>query len=188
MRCLVCENLSWKLLCKRCQERLLRPNLRRRKLLGDFEVISFYSYSEIEELITTKHHIIGHQIFSILAKNSLRLFAREFFQSAFVIPVDDKISKAGYSHTAILAYAMKTKYLCPKYASLFARNSVNYSGKSLDFRLKNPRNFHYSGPAGDIIIVDDVVTTGLTLKEAYSVTKSAGANPLFALTLADARD
>ena len=188
MRCLVCESLSWHLVCKRCQERLLQPILRRRKLLDDFEVISFYPYSEIEELITTKHHIIGHQIFSILAKNSLGLFAKEFRQRAFIIPVDDKITKAGYAHTAILANAMRTKYLQPKYATLLAGNSVSYAGKSLAFRLKNPRDFWYSGPLGDIIIVDDVVTTGLTLKEAYSVTKKAGANPLFALTLADARD
>ncbi len=41
---------------------------------------------------------------------------------------------------------------------------------------------------GDILLIDDIVTTGLTLKEAYYTTKAKGASPIAALVLADARD
>ena len=187
MRCLLCERWSLPLICKACQRRFLQPRISQRKLFGDFTVYSFYPYSEIKDLLLTKHTPIGRGVYKILAQNSLRLFAKEFSSQAFVIPIDDLI-EGGYSHTAILARALRSSYLTPLYGSLRARNRVNYSGKSLAYRLQNPRNFHYRGPKSEIILVDDIVTTGTTLKEAYSVCYGEGADVLFALVLADARE
>ncbi|SMC09116.1 ComF family protein [Nitratiruptor tergarcus] len=187
MRCLVCERFSLIHICKKCQKELLQPTLRKRELIDNFFVYSFYDYSEIEELLYTKYHYIGSYIYKILANNSLRKFALEFHLDAGIVAIDDKISQHGYSHTAILAHSMKSKNLQLRRNTLWANNSVSYAGKSLAFRLSNPRNFIYKGKKEDIILVDDVVTTGTTLKEAYSVVKRAGANPLFALVLADAK-
>ena len=187
MRCLLCERWSFRLVCKECQRTFLRPRICERKLFGDFKVYSFYPYSEIKELLLTKHSAIGRGVYKILAQNSLRLFAKKLDIKANVIPVDDRID-GGYSHTAILANSMRTSYLTPRFASLRAKNRVNYSGKSLAYRLKNPRDFRYSGPKEKIILVDDIVTTGTTLKEAYSVCYKEGAEVLFALVLADARE
>jgi competence protein ComFC len=70
-----------------------------------------------------------------------------------------------------------------------AQNRVNYSGKSLQFRLEHPRDFRYSGKTSiDAILVDDIVTTGITLQEAQKVLTSAGVNVLFALVLADVEE
>ena len=38
----------------------------------------------------------------------------------------------------------------------------------------------------DVILVDDLITTGLTLTQAIEVLKHAGKNVVFCLTLADA--
>ncbi len=187
MRCLLCERWSFRLVCKECQRSFLQPRISQRKLFGDFTVYSFYPYSEIKELLLTKHSAIGRGVYKILAQNSLRLFAKKLDIKANVIPIDDRID-GGYSHTAILANSMRTSYLTPRFASLRAKNRVNYSGKSLAYRLKNPRDFRYSGPKEKIILVDDIVTTGTTLKEAYSVCYKEGAEVLFALVLADARE
>lgn len=186
MRCILCSRWSFAHICTGCQERFLKPDIKKFRLFKDFEVVSFYGYSEIEELLKTKHTYVGAYIYKILAANSFKIFAKNFTQKAFVVPVDDKIS-GGYSHTAILAKSLKSGYLKPLYNVLPAKNRINYSGKPLDFRLKNPRDFQYRGRAGDIVLVDDIITTGTTLKEAYSVLKKAGANPLFALTLATAK-
>jgi competence protein ComFC len=183
MRCILCKNFSILHICKSCQEIFLVPSIVKKELIKGFYVISFYKYEEIDELIKTKHSYLGAYIFKIIANNSLRLFAKEFKQKAFAVPIDDRIID-GYSHTAILANSLKSKFIKPVFNSLLATNRVKYAGMSLEFRLKNPRNFIYNGKKGDIILVDDIVTTGTTLKEAYTKTKKEGANPLFALTLA----
>lgn len=84
---------------------------------------------------------------------------------------------------------MKTKSSKILHASLLAQNSVTYAGKTLAYRLSNPRDFHYSGPNDiDAILVDDIITTGVTLQEAQKSLTQHGVNVLFALTLADAKE
>ena len=84
---------------------------------------------------------------------------------------------------------MKTKISKQQHSALMAQNRVKYSGKSLQFRLENPREFHYTGkPDVDVIIVDEIITTGITLQEAQKVLISHGVNVLFALTLADVEE
>ncbi len=70
-----------------------------------------------------------------------------------------------------------------------AQNRVSYAGKTLQYRIENPRNFIYKGTSSvDAILVDDIITTGITLQEAQNVLLSHGVNVLFALTLADAKE
>ncbi|TET87658.1 MAG: ComF family protein, partial [Sulfurovum sp.] len=96
---------------------------------------------------------------------------------------------SGYAHVALLTRAMKTKYSKPLHASLMARNRVNYSGKTLQYRLENPRDFVYKGVSDiDVILIDDIITTGITLQEAQKVLTEHGVNVLFALTLADVEE
>ncbi len=81
---------------------------------------------------------------------------------------------------------MRTENSFPQYGSLMAQNRVNYSGKTLQFRLEHPREFIYNGRSNvDVILVDDIITTGITLQEAQKELISQGVNVLFALTLAD---
>ena len=190
MRCILCEDFSFSLICKRCQKEFLKPSFSTRVLSNGFKIYSFYRYGDIENLLTTKHTLLGFFVYKILAKNSFSFFAKEFsFDSlVYAIGIDDH-TKSGYSHTAILAKSLKSKKIKPLFNTLRAKNRVNYSGKTLDFRLKNPRNFKYSFKKDiDVIIVDDIVTTGTTINEAVITLKKNGVNPLFALTLADARE
>ena len=66
---------------------------------------------------------------------------------------------------------------------------MNYSGKPLQYRLEHPRDFVYSGKKDvNVILVDDIVTTGITLQEAQKVLMAHHVNVLFALTLADVEE
>ncbi len=189
MKCLICERFSLSHICKICQKTFLKPTISKRKIIDDFYVISFYKYKNIEKLLKTKHKFIGSFIYKILAQNSFKIFAQNYKGKSkiFVLPIDDRV-KEFYSHTAILAKEMKNSSFIPLYSKLQAKNQVSYSGKSYEYRLKNPRNFKYLGPKDiDIILVDDIITTGFTIKEAYESIKDV-TKPLFALTLADARD
>ncbi|MDY0124503.1 MAG: ComF family protein [Sulfurimonas sp.] len=188
MRCLMCENLSFSHICKRCQNTFLTPSIHRRKILGTIDVISFYKYSDIKELLHTKHTDIGYYIYSILAKNSIAKFASEFEYPYIVasIGVDD-YTKSGYSHTAILNRALKSKYIKPVFGKLRAKNRVSYSGKSKQFRLLNPRDFELKKVnEKSVILVDDIITTNLTLTQAVTALQKENIEVLFCLTLADA--
>ena len=179
-KCLICENFSFDVICENCQQKYLKPKIRKKE-----DVVSFYDYETIEYLIKYKYHKFGHRVFKILAKNSISIFAKEIKENFYIIPVDDKIKK-GYSHTAILAQKMKTKYLKHVFGVLQSTNDIQYAGKSLEFRLNHPRNFKYNGQRGiDVILVDDISTTGLTLKEAKACLEKSDVNVVLSVVLAN---
>ena len=188
MRCYVCTKLSFHILCKGCKEELFSPQIQTKKV-GTMDVISFYRYASIGSLLHSKHKPEGHRIYKILAEMTVKPFMREFVENndglVYIVGVDEHVS-SGYAHVSLLLKAMKTQTSIPQYASLMAQNRVNYSGKSLAFRVANPRDFVYSGEEDvHVILVDDITTTGITLQEAQKVLMQHGVNVLFALTLAD---
>ena len=189
MRCISCETWSFSIICKTCQTNLLQPTLNKRQLTDDFFVYSFYSYEELQDLINTKYEFFGDKVFNILAQLSFAEFAREFKYDEKVtcIPVDDH-TRHDFSQSAILAKHSRASNITPVYSTLKATNKVKYAGKDLDFRQKNPRRFKYSGKSDmKVILVDDLVTTGLTLLEARKTLKKNRCETLFALTLCDAK-
>lgn len=184
----MCESFCLSHICRKCQNTFLTPSLYRRKILHDVEVISFYKYDDIKTLLHTKHTDLGYYVYTILAQNSLALFAKEFAYETKVtsIAVDD-VPKGGYSHTAILNKALKSDFIKPEFGKLRAKNKVTYSGKSREFRMQNPRDFTLGRvDANEVILVDDIVTTGLTFSEAIGVLKQNGKEALLCLALADA--
>jgi len=189
MKCMLCESISFTHICHSCQKLFLTPTLYKRKIYQNIEVVSFYKYSEIKELLHTKHTDLGYYIYNILAKNSLKKFAKEFnypYKTAS-IAIDDNPKKSGYSHTAILNKQLKSRCIKPYFNKLIARSSISYSGKSKEFRVLNPRDFMLNSFKEDeVILVDDIVTTGSTLTQAIQLLKQNKKEILFCLTLADA--
>ncbi len=187
MRCLLCENLSLIHICKQCQSTFLQPTLYKRKLNNEVDVYSFYKYEEIKELLHTKHTDIGFYIYKILANNSLKLFSEEFqYQESLVSIGIDDVPKSGYSHTAILNKSLHSSLIQPLYNKLRANNSVSYSGQTKEFRLLHPRDFKLKKfSQKSVILVDDIITTGSTLRQAAQKLAQADKELLLCLTLCD---
>ena len=191
MRCLSCHNLSFRAICRNCRKRLFVPTIGKRKV-GTLDVVSFYRYSTIESLLLLKHRPEGYRLFGELAEMTLKPFIDNFTahidDTVHIVGIDEQV-RNGYSHVASMTRKLKGVRSKPLHAVLLSRSRVNYAGKTLQYRLDNPRNFHYRGGSGiDAILVDDIVTTGLTLQEAQKTLTENGVNVLFALTLADARE
>ncbi len=191
MRCINCQNLSFEVICKNCQNRLLKESIKKRVVDG-LEVVSLFGYSEIEPLILTKYEAIGFRVYKYFSKRHLKPFIESFLanykRDIFIIGVDEVVRGVGYSHIAVLTYFLKTKYSKPLLGALIAKNRVSYAKKSKEFRLNNPRDFVYKGKSKiKAILIDDVITTGTTIKEAKEVLEKSEVELLFALTLADAR-
>ena len=146
MRCIICEKISFLAICKTCQNDFLNSSLSKREISKDFFVYSFYEFDEIKQLINSKYYFYGDRILNILADLSFRKFSNnfKFNQSVTVIPIDDHM-RHDFSHSAILAKHMKSKYLNVKFNTLKAQNIIKYAGKSLKFRQKNKRDFSYTG-------------------------------------------
>ncbi len=191
MRCFSCSALSTKIICKQCEAQLFTPTITKREV-GTLEVISFFRYSTLEPLLLTKHKPEGYRIYKALAKMTVKPFIKKFAETyekdVYIIGIDECV-KSGYAHVALLTRAMKRQNIIPLHSALMAKNKVNYSGKSLEFRLWYSREFNYTGKQHiDAILVDDIITTGITLQQAYKVLTQNGVNVLFALTLADVEE
>lgn len=190
MRCMMCEQFSFSHICHACQEQFLIPRLHKRKILGKIPVYSFYPYDEIEPLLLTKHTDLGYYLYSILAARSFSQFAAEWSYEEKVasIGIDDH-ARHGYSHTAILNRALQSSHITPYYGKLRASAQYKYAGKSVEERMMNPREFIYAPfKEEEVILVDDIVTTGLTLTEAAETLHRQGKKVILCLTIADAEN
>jgi competence protein ComFC len=185
---LACEALAWGLLCPACKETFSRLHPSQRTLSNGFKVNSFFAYDDIAGLLHTKHTPYGAKVLHFLASISFTPFAQTLALEVplLAVPVDDHV-RHGYSHTAILARALKTPLITPKYGVLRATSTATFSGKPLSFRKANPRGFTCKLPLGStVILVDDLITSGQTLLEASNLLMKRGITPLFGLTLANA--
>jgi competence protein ComFC len=189
MRCLVCENFSFSIICSDCQKNLLTPTFNKREIEKDFFVYSFYNYDEIKEFINTKYEFYGDRVFNILGKLAFKKFGQnfEFNRKVNAVAVDDH-TRHEFSQTAILIKYLKSKNIKPVFNTLKASNIVKYAGRDLEFRKKNQRVFKYNGKKGlDVILVDDIITTGTTLLEAKNLLEINKCKVLFCLCLSDAK-
>ncbi|AJC86590.1 ComF family protein [Campylobacter sp. RM16704] len=189
MRCFNCHGFSLTSFCSACREELLEYSLGIRKLEGNFKVYYFYQYEQIKHLIHFKHKFQGYFVLNALAKLSFAKF-KDFFNPSYeinAIALDDKTYK-DYSHTAILTHHLKTKFIKPMYHTLQASSEIKYSGKNLQFRKSNKRLYKLlKYPKYPVILVDDIVTTGLSLLEAKEILEKNNIEVLFALVLANAK-
>lgn len=177
--------------CKNCLKILGETSLRYRQV-DDLRVYYFYNYSDISKLLFSKHKMHGSSVYKTLAKLTFTPFAKklslENYAKITALGLDDNV-KSGYSHSAILAKALKNKQIIPLFNALRAQNNVKYAGKSLEFRRKNPRGFKLLKKIKNpVILADDIITTGTSLNEAKSVLEKAGCQVLFGIVLADARE
>ena len=190
MRCVSCQKFSATVVCPSCAGRLFRPTVSRRTV-GSLEVVSLFHYSAIEPFLLTKHTPLGHRIYRFFGRDYvapfLEAYRREERKSYGVIGVDEHVGY-GYAHAALLTRAVRHPDISVHHSVLLARNRVNYAGKTLQYRLDHPRDFRYTGPKNrEVVLVDDIVTTGMTLQEATRELRRHQVDVLFALTLADAQ-
>jgi competence protein ComFC len=189
MRCILCSNFSIAIICKACNVRFLDVGLHKRELTDSFYNYSFYKYLDVKHLINTKYKFYGDRVYNILADKSFSQFSNNFtFDSnVFAIPIDDH-TRNMFSHSSILANKLNSSTIQTVHSLLKAQNILKYAGKDLAYRRRNKRNFLYSGPSNlNVILIDDLITTGSTILEARDTLEKHNCNVLFSLTLSDAK-
>lgn len=187
MRCISCEKLSLNIICNRCQQEYLNPGFYKREITKDFYLFSFFEYDSIKELLNSKYYDFGDKIYKILAILSFKKFSENLSYDTHLYSVGIDTNKyTNFSHTAILSKELNSKQITPIYDKLQATNHIKYAGKSLEFRQNNPRNFKVRDLQNkDLIIVDDIVTTGTTIVEAKKTLESHSNKVHFTMALSD---
>ncbi|XPV67946.1 MAG: phosphoribosyltransferase [Halarcobacter sp.] len=123
-----------------------------------------------------------------MAKLSFKKFADNFVFDQIVYSIGiDEHTRHEFSQTAILSKHLKSNHIKPLYNQLRATNIVKYAGHDLEYRLKHKRGFKSSLKNKNIILVDDLITTGTTILEAKEILEKNNNKILFSLTLADAK-
>ncbi len=188
MKCIICGKWSIKLVCNICDNTITLSPQKRISYDG-FAVYSFFAYQSVEYLLKSKYHLIGSKIYKILAHKAYSYFkdnVKGDFSDTYAIGIDDRVERF-YSHSGVIVREFRHIFK-PIIGALIATNGIHYAGKSLEYRQHNKKGFIYSGLDNiNAILIDDIITSGLSLKEARETLESHGVIVPFALTLCDAR-
>ncbi|ANV97714.1 hypothetical protein BBW65_02340 [Helicobacter enhydrae] len=187
MKCIVCAKWSFRLICTQCLDQIkITPSTR---LVDEMSVYSFYAYSDVELLIHYKYQAVGARIYHILAHKAKDYYLQNIsapLSDVYGVGIDDCVDK-GYSHNGVILKAFQEVGICPIYGQLIAKNQIRYAGKTLQYRKDHPKNFQSSVSDKQVVLFDDIITTGTSLKEAKHLLEKQNNQVLFALTLCNAR-
>lgn len=108
-----------------------------------------------------------------------------------VIPsTDEAISQRGFCHASLIGRNLARRLRLPFLADLIRprRKRVAQAGLNISQRLKNSRNSFFVEPDSvrgkSILLVDDLLTSGATIRAVASALKSAGAQNVDGVTVA----
>jgi competence protein ComFC len=122
----------------------------------------------------------------------LSLAYRERYEGLPVVPVPfrrEKMKKTGWDQIDLIAREMRRSHGVPVVFGLERGKSLSQKTLNYEDRLKNLKGKIRVRPGAcfpgtDLVLLDDVFTTGATLSECARVLKEAGAARVCALTIA----
>lgn len=161
-----------------------------RKLKSGITVYSFYPYDEIEELLLTKHSDLGAYVYRHLA-SAIKPEISKLLKKEYSLVALEGERLSPYSHTALIARELNRVHKDIHSGAMVDRSGVSYSGKSLDFRVNNARKFQLTKKekiSKKVVLLDDIVTTGITFESAARVMRENGFDVKFCIALSDARN
>ena len=153
-----------------------------------------YSGRVAHALIHLKYHP-DRQLAGMMGAWLEELYVREGWRAELVVPVplsDDRLQKRGFNQAALLAEALGGLTDLPVDSNSLHRVEDTRSQVGLDphERWKNVQHAFKAGFRSledtDVLIVDDLFTTGSTLSACANACRAAGARSVIGLTVARA--
>ncbi|KYG33691.1 hypothetical protein AZF04_15820 [Alkalihalobacillus trypoxylicola] len=152
---------------------------------------SLYRYNSFLKEILATFKYRGDTIIASYFSQKLFDTYQAFFSNAYVICIPlskERLHERGFNQAELLVEGWPNK----EYVHLLMKNERSkQSKKSRRLRLQsfqdNPffiekQNIDLS--LNNIVLVDDIYTTGTTIRQAAIVLKQAGANQIFSITIA----
>jgi competence protein ComFC len=144
---------------------------------------SLYVYNDFLQEIIAKYKYRGDyvlaKIFATQIKEKIKSIKPEY-----IVPIplsNERLYERGFNQAEALIVEAGFQ---PQHV-LTRIHSEKQSKKSRNERINLPQVFQATGPlGGTIIMIDDIYTTGSTLRHAAKELKRAGANHIFSITIA----
>lgn len=191
-RCVLCrEFTSW--ICPSCRQSLKRAPPHPHPFIYAPHDYSDINVQKIIKLFKYQHaRVLAHSLAEILALDEK--VKRALNQSMLLVPIPTtKKSERvrGYNQTLILAKALLTHFplLTLETTVLYKKGIEQTKVKTREERIKNSKGSFFIKDKGvvkgkNILLLDDITTTGSTFIEARRVLKRAGAKEVLCLAFA----
>ena len=204
--CLICREIG-SLCCKNCIKNIPGSMLDNSRLLSEYiHPVFDYRNKTISKLIwrlkysnsTYIADVFGERTHEVLQSLINELFEMRGVTSVVFIPIplsNKRLKERGYNQSElIMKSSLKHKLNIPYSIDTKSLVRKNLSSSQVKTKNKSARMINIQGSFSvlvserikgkDIILFDDVVTTGSTLKEARKVLLASGARSVHAVVLA----
>ncbi len=149
---------------------------------------SVYTYNPfLKETISLFKFRGDHAISQIFKQDFQRTFKKHFNKKSIIVPIplsDERLYERGFNQAKVIAELLHL----PTYELLTRIHIEKQSKKSRSERLQTTNIFHLKNEihlvGAEIVLIDDIYTTGTTLRHAAELLKKAGALSVSSLTLA----
>lgn len=182
-RCARCSRESEVPLCQDCyrwQQYYRKDPLERN--------VSIFTYNTFMQEVIAKwkyrgDYVIGHSFQSIFQQVFQEAFSKKKKKEIISVPIP--LSQMRGSERAFNQAEMLARFLpVPMELALQRKNSEKQSKKSRKERLSMTNPFILSKPLNkSVVLVDDIYTTGRTLRHAAEILKENGSPKVYAMTL-----
>jgi len=180
--------------CSNCRD--AAPEFDRALSFGEYDaglrgLIQLLKYERVTPVATPLGAMLAHAITELIA-------SRDATPVVIPVPLHKRRRRSrGFNQSELIAHAavrhLPLRLEVLSGALLRQRDTISQVGLSREERIENVRDaFRVAQPSRingrDIVLVDDVMTTGTTLSECARVLKQAGAERVWAATVARAFD
>lgn len=157
-------------------------------------IVAAYYRGPVKGVITKVKYKLAYDIINILVDLLCQnLYKFDFPKDAILVPVPLHIKRKnlrGFNQSEIFVRSLAQKFGQPYYEALLrSKETKSQVGLKKDDRRKNVKDAFSIKKGVDvmgknILLVDDVYTSGATMQEACKVLKKAGARSVWAMTIA----
>ncbi len=199
-KCVLCHKINFENkesgICDECFKKFIvfDDEICKRNFMENNGFSMFLYNSEIRDIIHKfKYNDCGHYARVMGMKMGEFFIKQNLFCPDFIIPVPihwRRKMKRGYNQTEIMAKEISKICGIPVVNNLLIRkrNTVPQFGLNREMRIKNIEGAFAVKDSGslegkDVVIIDDIYTTGTTLNECIKVIKSAGVKNAYYFTL-----
>lgn len=175
-----CGNLTLNFeVCKKCRNKILAQN-----------VWWPFAYNETaKEIVSSYKFQSQRSVANFMAQEMLKPLPVQDFVVTSIPTATGRVRQRGFDHATRLGKKIATTRRVPYQKTLLRLSSSRQLGATRSIRIKQTENLfiainHGSIKGQNILIVDDVMTTGATIASASKVLKRAGAKNVHALVFA----
>ncbi|MDZ5784083.1 ComF family protein [Marinococcus luteus] len=161
---------------------------RRTKTGGWVKNVSLLHYDEWMQAWTTRWKFRGDAVMGAAFYHSLRRAYRKHFRGFVPVPIPitpERMAERRFNQAEVLAAGLQVPYASA--LELPNGEGGKQSKQTKRERMHTVRGFTVSAPdkiiGRNVLIIDDIYTTGATVREAATVLEAAGAGSTASLTL-----